>query len=202
MKKISYNLRIGIVGNKNYHEEVFLDNIKDFAIAFNILSPYSDFFLIYKQIPIKVKIFSAETLEEVINNFDKIEKLDVIILTVNLADTNSIHQYFKDIVEEFNELYYFQGISILVGINMAQIFKEKTLKNFRVSRYSLKDMASYLNLIYCYEIYNRKGDVIEIYKKIFDDFVFRFSYSSPELFEQAKNYGNSLLKETKKMNLF
>jgi hypothetical protein len=63
-------------------------------------------------------------------------------------------------------------------------------------------MASYLNLIYCYEIYNRKGDVIEIYKKIFDDFVFRFSYSSPELFEQAKNYGNSLLKETKKMNLF
>ena len=109
MKKISYNLRIGIVGNKNYHEEVFLDNIKDFAIAFNILSPYSDFFLIYKQIPIKVKIFSAETLEEVINNFDEIEKLDVIILTVNLADTSSIHQYFKDIVEEFNELYYFQG---------------------------------------------------------------------------------------------
>ncbi|MBY8992355.1 MAG: hypothetical protein KGD58_16535 [Candidatus Lokiarchaeota archaeon] len=201
MKKISYNLRIGIVGNKNYHEEVFLDNIKDFAIAFNILSPYSDFFLIYKQIPIKVKIFSAETLEEVINNFDEIEKLDVIILTVNLADTNSIHQYFKDIVEEFNELYYFQGISILVGIDIAQIFKEKILNDIRVSRYSLKDMASYLNLIYCYEIYNITRDVIEIYKKIFDDFVFRFSYSSPESFEQAKIYGNSLLKETKKMNL-
>lgn len=201
MKKISYNLRIGIVGNKNYHEEVFLDNIKDFAIAFNIMSPYSDFFLIYKQIPIKVKIFSAETLEEVINNFDEIEKLDVIILTVNLTDINSINQYFKNIMEEFNELYYFQGISILVGIDIAQIFKEKILKDIRVSRYSLKDMASYLNLIYCYEIYNITGDVIEIYKKIFDDFVFRFSYSSPELFEQAKNYGNSLLKETKKMNL-
>ena len=201
MKKISYNLRIGIVGNKNYHEEVFLDNIKDSAIAFNIMSPYSDFFLIYKQIPIKVKIFSAETLEEVINNFDEIEKLDVIILTVNLTDINSINQYFKNIMEEFNELYYFQGISILVGIDIAQIFKEKILKDIRVSRYSLKDMASYLNLIYCYEIYNITGDVIEIYKKIFDDFVFRFSYSSPELFEQAKNYGNSLLKETKKMNL-
>lgn len=201
MKKISYNLRIGIVGNKNYHEEVFLDNIKDFAIAFNIMSPYSDFFLIYKQIPIKVKIFSAETLEEVINNFDEIEKLDVIILTVNLTDINSINQYFKNIMEEFNELYYFQGISILVCIDIAQIFKEKILKDIRVSRYSLKDMASYLNLIYCYEIYNITGDVIEIYKKIFDDFVFRFSYSSPELFEQAKNYGNSLLKETKKMNL-
>jgi hypothetical protein len=199
MKKISYNLRIGIVGNKNYHEEVFLDNIKDFAIAFNISRPYSDFFLIYEKIPIKLKIFSTETLEEIINNFDEIEKLDVIIFTVNLADTNSMNQYYKNILEEFNETYYFQGISILVGIDTAQIFKEKASKNIRVSRYSLKDMASYLNLIYCYEIYNKKGDVIEIFKKIFNDFVFRFRYSSSELFEQAKNYGNSLLKKNKKM---
>ena len=197
MKKVIYNLRIGIVGNKDYHEVVFLDNIKDFAIDSKILEKYSEFFLVFKQIPIKVKIFSAETLEEIINNFDEIEKLDVIILTVNLGDTTSMYQYYKNNVEDFNETYYFQGISFLVGIDTSQIFKEKALKNIRVSRYSLKDMASYLNLIYCYEIYNKIGDVIEIYKKIFNDFVFRFQYSSIELFEQAKKYGNTLLKESK-----
>ena len=197
MKKVIYNLRIGIVGNKDYYEEIFLDNIKDLAIDSKILDKYSEFFLVYKQIPIKVKIFSAETLEEIINNFDEIEKLDVIILTVNLGDTTSMYQYYKNNVEDFNETYYFQGISFLVGIDTSQIFKEKALKNIRVSRYSLKDMASYLNLIYCYEIYNKIGDVIEIYKKIFNDFVFRFQYSSIELFEQAKKYGNTLLKESK-----
>jgi hypothetical protein len=202
MKKISYNLRIGIVGNKNYHEEVFLDNIKDFAIAFNLSGFFSDFFLIYKQIPIKLKVFTTETLEEIINSFNEIEKLDVIILTVNLSDINSINQYYKNIIEEFNELYYFQGISILLGIDMVNIFKEKSLESTRVSRYSLKDTASYLNLIYCYEIYNIKGDIINIYKKIFDEFIFRFRYSSAELFEQAKNYGTALLKEGKNSTSF
>jgi hypothetical protein len=187
------------VGNKNYHEEVFLDNIKDFAIAHSISNSYSDFFLVFEQVPIKLKIFSAETLEEIISSFDKIEKLDVIILTVNLADNNSINQYYENLIKEFNEIYYFQGISILVGIDIAKTFKEKMTRNEKLSRYSLKDTAQYLNLIYCYEIYNIRGDIIEIYKKIFGDFIFRFRYSSLELFNQAKIYGKTLLKEGKKM---
>ena len=172
MKKISYNLRIGIVGNKDYSKDIFIDNLRDFAIETKISEEFSEFFIIFKQIPIRVKIFLAVNLEEIINNFDKIEKLDAIILTIDLSDTKSIYHYYKNIIEEFNDIYYFQGVSILVGIDISQIFKKKPSKNIRVSRYSLEDMTKYLNLIYCYEIYNRKGDVVEIYKKIFDDFIF------------------------------
>ena len=195
MKKISYSLRIGIVGNKDYNKEIFLGGILQFAINITSSESYSDFLVVVEDIPIKIKVFMVQNLEELITNFNKIEKLDVIILTVNLFDPKSIYQYYKDILEEFNEIYYFQGVSILIGVDTEHIFKKQLSKNQRISRYSLEEITKYLNLIYCYEIYNKNEDIIEIYKKIFNDFIFRFRYSSPELFEQAQLYGKSLVKE-------
>lgn len=194
MKKISYSLRIGIIGNRDSISEIFLEDVKSIAIESRFSEDFSELFIVYKQIPIKLKIFLAESLEKLIYRFDEIEKLDVVILTVNLLDKKSIYRYFKNIIEEFNETYYFQGVSILAGIDFDQVFK-KVSKKHKVSRYSLEDMARYLNLIYCYEIFNKKKDVIKIYKKICNDFLFRFSYSSPELFEQAKIYGITLINE-------
>lgn len=188
-------MRIGIVGNKDYNKEIFLGGILQFAINITSSESYSDFLVVVEDIPIKIKVFMVQNLEELITNFNKIEKLDVIILTVNLFDPKSIYQYYKDILEEFNEIYYFQGVSILIGVDTEHIFKKQPSKNQRISRYSLEEITKYLNLIYCYEIYNKNEDIIEIYKKIFNDFIFRFRYSSPELFEQAKLYGKSLMKE-------
>jgi len=189
-------LRIGIIGNKQYNKDIFFDNLRDFAIETTISEEFSEFFIIFKQIPIRVKLFSVENLEEIIRNYNKIEKLDVIILTIDLSDKKSIYQYYKNIIDEFNEVYYFQGISILVGIDLNQIFKKKALKNIRVSRYSLEDTTKYLNLIYCYEIYNKNKDVIEIYRRFINDFIFRFRYSNQELFEKARLYGERLIKES------
>ena len=195
MKKISYSLRIGIVGNKDYTSVIFLDEIKQFAINNSSSESYSDFLVVVEDIPIKIRVYFVQNLEELITDFNEIEKLDVIILTVNLFDPKSIYQYSKDIVEEFNEIYYFQGVSILVGLDTEQLFKKQASKNLRISRYHLEEITRYLNLIYCYEIYNKNEDIIEIYKKIFNDFIFRFRYSNPELFEQAQLYGKSLVKE-------
>ncbi|KKM17516.1 hypothetical protein LCGC14_1674940 [marine sediment metagenome] len=197
MKKINYSLRIGIVGNKELIKEIFLLVLKSSAIEFDLVEGIYEVFLVYENIPIKSKIFLVENLEELVTNFERIEKLDVIILTVDLFDSNSIYQYYKNIIEEFNETYYFQGISILVGIDFIKIFKKRSTENLRVSRYSLEDIAKYLNLIYCYEISNKNEDVMEIYKKIFKDFLFRFQFSSPDLYEQARSYGKALEKGKK-----
>lgn len=195
MKKISYSLRIGIVGNIDYSTEIFLGDLRRFAINFSSFEIYSDLLLVVDDIPIKIKTFLVQNLEELITNINDIERLDVIILTVNLFDPKSIYQYYKNIIEEFNEMYYFQGVSILVGVDTEHIFKKQPSKNHRISRYNLREMTKYLNLIYCYEIYNKNEDVIEIYRKIFKDFIFRFRYSNPELFEQAKLYGKSLVND-------
>ena len=188
-------MRVGIVGNKDYNKEMFLDGILRYAINITSSESYSDFLVVVEDIPIKIKVFLVQNLEELITNFNKIEKLDVIILTVNLFDPKSIYQYYKDILEEFNEIYYFQGVSILVGVDTEHIFKKQPSKNLRISRYNLEEITRYLNLIYCFDIDNKNDDIIEIYKKIFNDFIFRFRYSSPELFEQAQLYGKSLMKE-------
>jgi hypothetical protein len=195
LKKISYSLRIGIVGNIDYNKEIFLDDLKRFTINPNSSDGYSDFLIVVECIPIKIKAFLVQNLEELINEFNSIEKLDVIILTVNLFDPKSINQYAKDKIEEFNEIYYFQGVSILVGVDTEHTFKKHPSTNHRISRYNLEETTKDLNLIYCYEIYNKNEDINEIYKKIFNDFIFRFRYSNPELFEQAQLYGKSLVKE-------
>ncbi len=195
MKKISYSLRIGIVGNVDYNTDIFLNDIKQFAIKPISSESYSDFLVVVEDIPIKIKVFLVENIEELIHKFDEIEKLDVIILAVNLFNPKSIYQYSKDIIEEFNEIYYFQGISILVGLDLEQNSKNNPLNKLRISRFNLEEISRYLNVIYCYEIYNKNKDIIKIYKKMFNDFIFRFRYSSPELFEEAQLYGKSLIKE-------
>ncbi|MFX1477228.1 MAG: hypothetical protein ACFFCI_03765 [Promethearchaeota archaeon] len=195
MKKISYNLRIGIVGNVNYNKTIFLTSIKDFVIKSEILSEISVIKIVFKEIPINLIVFLSESLEDLVNNYAKIENLNVIIFTVDLRNLKSMKQYEKDLIDKFHEIYSFQGISMLVGLNLKQILKNKISKKLKVSRFTLEDTAKYLNLIYCYEIYNKAEDIIEIYNKILNDFLFRFRYSSPESFTQARIYGRNLLKE-------
>lgn len=198
MKKISYSLRIGIVGFKDFNKTIFQDSLENIAIESKVSEDLREFFIIHKEIPIKIKLFLTQDLDELIYNFNQIEKLDVIILTINLFGSKSLYQYYKNLIEEFNETYYFQGVSMLVGIDIEQIFQKIRQKKHRISRFSLEDMAKYLNLVYCYEIHNKSQDVKEIYDKIFNDFLFRFRYSNPELFEQTKKYGKKLLKDLTK----
>ncbi|MFX1574791.1 MAG: hypothetical protein ACFFB0_18805 [Promethearchaeota archaeon] len=195
MKKISYSLRIGIVGSKGSRKEIFLDYIKESAIESKTYEEYSEFFLVFKRIPIKTKIFLAEDIDQLIYDFNRIEKLDVLILTINLNDPSSVHDYNEEIINEFNETFSFQGISVLVGMDISQIFNIPPPNNLRISRYNLKKKTKELGVIYCFEIYNKSKDIIEIYTKILDDFIFRFQFSNSDLYEQAQKYGAELLKE-------
>ena len=97
------------------------------------------------------------------------------------------------LIDEFNDALSFQGLSVLVGMTIDEIFNNSPSKNKKISRFHLEKLTKELNLIYCFEIYNNNSDVTEIYNKLLDDFAFRFQYSSPDLFEQAKSYGKHLL---------
>ncbi len=193
MKKISYSLSIGIVGSKELSKTIFLDTLKMSAIDTNLSDDKLEFLIIFKNIPIKLKVFLAVRLEDLIYNFERIEKLDVLILTLNLNEPDAINYYNIALIDEFNDALSFQGLSILVGMNLGEIINNSPSKNLKISRFHLEKLTKELNLIYCFEIYNNKSDVSEIYDKLLDDFAFRFQYSSPDLFEQAKSYGKHLL---------
>lgn len=156
-----------------------------------------EFLIVFKQIPIKIKIFFAENLDGLISNFEQIQKLDVLIITLNLYKPDSINTIDKHLLQEFIETFSFQGISVLVGMDIVQIFNSIPPKNFKMSRFQLEKTTKDLNLIYCFEIFNKKRDINEIYNMLLNDFILRFQFSSPELFETAKYYGKKLLDERK-----
>ena len=193
MKKISYSLRIGIIGNRDPIKEIFLENLQKIAIESNHSDDYFEFLIVFKQIPIKIKINLAENLENIINNYEEIQRLDILILTLNLYDKNSLNAMNTDLIDEFNEIFLFQGLSVLVGMDNNQIYNRSPSKKFKISRYQLKKTTIDMNFICCFEIFNKDRDVNEIYNTLFNDFILRFQYSNPELFETAKEYGKKLL---------
>ncbi len=193
LKKISYSLRIGIIGNREQLKEIFLESLTNSTIKSNLSDDYSEFLIVFKQIPVKIKIYLHENLENLIYDFENIQKLDVIILTLDLYKPDSLSIINKLLIEKFNEMFSFQGLSFLVGMNIEHIFSKTPSKKFKISRFQLEKKTKDLNFIYCFEIFNKNGDVNEIYNTILNDFIIRFQYSSPELFETAKEYGKRLL---------
>ncbi|MEE9378877.1 MAG: hypothetical protein V3V33_12670 [Candidatus Lokiarchaeia archaeon] len=193
MKKISYSLRIGIIGNREQLKEIFLESLANSVIKSNLSDDYSEFLIVFKQIPVKIKIYLHENLENLIYDFENIQTLDVIILSLDLYKPDSLSIINKLLIEEFNDTFSFQGLSILVGMNIEHIFSKTPSKKFKISRFQLEKTTKDLNFIYCFEIFNKNRDVNEIYNTILNDFIIRFQYSSPELFETAKEYGKRLL---------
>jgi ribosomal protein uS3 len=196
LKKVSYSLRIGIVGNQNYINAIFYESLKKMAIEAKSSKDSSVFLIVFRHIPIKIKLFLTESLESMIYNYENIEKLDIIILTINLYNKNSLNSFNKNLVEEFYETYLFQGLSVLVGMDTEQLFNKSPSKRYKISRFKLEKITQDLNLIYCFEIFNKMRDVNEIYNILLNDFILRFQYSNPELFEIAKEYGKKLLEES------
>ena len=52
--------------------------------------------------------------------------------------------------------------------------------------------AKELNILYTFEITNKSTDLSELFNKILDDFIYKIRIKTPELFDQARNYGKEL----------
>lgn len=155
---------------------------------------FLQFILVYKDIPIKIKVFQANDLTTIIDNYKQIKNIDVLILALNLYHLNSKNEYCKDDLEKFIKTYAFKGVSGLIGFDMERILKGNISKNFRISRYNLIEKVKELDLMYCFEIKNEFKDMIELYQTLLNDYIFKLKISNPELIEKAKSYGKELVK--------
>ncbi|MHA1149478.1 MAG: hypothetical protein ACTSR8_14675 [Promethearchaeota archaeon] len=199
MKKISYALNWGLVGNKDSRKDVFIKYIKRRAKEASFISDvmknldFYEFLIVFKEVPIKLRVFIAENLDQLIYNYDKITNLEVILLCINIYNFDSLDKYNLKKLEELNEYFMFRGLTTLIGIDVKKIFN-KDIPNFKLSRRELVQKAKELNVLYCFEIQNMDGDIDQLFDKILDDYIFKFQVSSPEIFESAKLYGKELLK--------
>jgi hypothetical protein len=167
LKKVSYSLRVGLIGRNNSGKEVLLNYLEDASIEKNSSNEKFEILLLYNEIPIKFKIFLAEDLKHTLQTENvKFGKLDAIILTVNLNDLNALQEFPKEIYEEFKQFFLFQGLSILVGIDVHKIATGNSSNQLRISRFNLIKKSKELNLLYCFEIHNKFRDIVDIYNKI------------------------------------
>lgn len=190
MKKISYGLRFGLIGTKNSGKEILVNYLEKQAIEINhfkvngMEEGCEEYFIVFKQIPIKIKAYLANSLKDFIYNVEKINSLDAIMLVLTINDVISNEQYKSEDFKDFCKDFSFEGVSVLAAMNIG------SSSTPQLKREDLITKAKELNVIYCFEIRNNDDDLKEFYEKIFNDFIFKFQYSSSELFDKAKKYGN------------
>ena len=193
-------MHIAFVGIHDAGKEIILDFFKEKALESDYTSEEIDkdkkvyeFFLVFKQVPINLKVFLAENIKEITFDYETIKRLDIIILALNLYNLSSKNKYFKKEFDEFIEEFMFSGISILLGWDVDLILKDTQSKDFRISRHNLVQKAKELDMLYCFEILNNRSDLLDFYNKILGDFTFKFQFTNPEILEKAKEYGKTLI---------
>ena len=193
MKKISYSLHLGLIGSETSGKEIFIEFLKEKGYQYNDSNNngFHEALLIFDQIPIKMKIFSMEDLNALILNYEKIQKLDMIILAMNIYEIDSIKEINKEIFENFEKDYTFQGSSVLAGIDVENIISSNS-QNVRISQSDIINKAKELNILYTFEITNKSTDLSELFNKILNDFIYKIRIKTPELFDQARTYGKEL----------
>ena len=199
LKKISFSLQVGLIGLEDSGKEIFLDYLEKKSIQTNLSNINEEdnnnkhYFLVRKQVPIKIRVYLAESLNDIINNHEKIKKLDVLILALNLYNLNSKNKYNIKDLERLIKIFSFKGTSVLAGLDTEQIYHGEPSNDFRISRYNLIQKAKELDLLYCFEIRNGKKDIKELYHKVLQDFILKFQISNPNMLEKSKIYGKELL---------
>ncbi len=195
MKKIKLSINLGIVGTINSEKELFHNYLKQKSLNSTSNKNVNEYLVLHQKVPFKINLILAESLDQLITQRDEVKTLDALIVSVNIYDTQSITRYTSHEIDEFNQKYHFQGLTILAGIDTFYIEKGVPSEYFRISRLNLIKKTNELNFIYCHEIQNKDKDIERILEQILNELLVRFQSSNPEVLYLAKAYGQELLKE-------
>jgi len=204
LKKITFSLNFGLIGSNKYADDfgkkIVMESLKKITIKSKlpknseITKQGPELLIIFKEIPIRIRIFLAENFNDFIYNNQEIINFDVIILIFNIFDSNSINSLKKDSFEEFKDYFSFKnGITVLAGVNFEA---DNVDEKIRINSAQIIEKAKELDVIYGYEITADKEENFEFFSLILSDFIFKFQYSSPELFDLAKLYGEELIEKS------
>ena len=204
MKKITYTVNFVFISSNessnDLEKEIFIKYLKNAAIESNMEEISNsnedplEFLIIYKEIPIKIRVYSSNSYNNIRNQYTKIPIIDVLVIIFNILNLDLINSLNIQFFEEFKNAFSFtNGISVLAGVNLEE---DTSNEKIHISRGNVIKKAKELEILYAYEITNNEEDVSQFFEKILNDFILKFHYSSPELFELAKLYGKELLERS------
>lgn len=192
MKKIKFSLNLGILGINESDKNLFISYLEKEALRSDTNKSENEFLIIYEDIPLKVRVFNGDSFKDFIDNYDKINRIDVLLVLIDIYNPNALDGMISKDLEEFKTIYIFKGVSILVGVDRYSIEGITPSDKWRISRINIIQETKNLEFLYCFEIQNSNDDIAEIYKKMFNNFMLKLKNSNLELLKQAKIYGEKL----------
>ncbi|MFX1356403.1 MAG: hypothetical protein ACFFA8_03885 [Promethearchaeota archaeon] len=196
LKKVYFTLHLGIIGEEDSGKEVFITYLNKNNI-YPTISEKNEYYLIHNRVPLKIKVYLATNFKELMEVNKSFKNLDIILITLNLYNIPSFVNFNFEDFNDFSIKFDFRGISILSLID-THLTKNYNRSNIlRIDRYSVIEKVKEYDIIYFFEIQNDTTDIMELFNKVFDEFIFKFQLSNPELFERLKEYGKNLLIQNK-----
>jgi hypothetical protein len=196
LKEFSYSVNIGIIGTKDSNKEIFNSFLQNIALKCESEDTFTEFSLVYRDIPITIKTYLFENLKDSKLKKRKDQKFDVIIIMLNLYNIESFDELIINEFVEFSREFKFTGISVLTGINKYVIQPDNLLPGQKINEFSLIRKTRELNIHYCFKIQNDPKDVLEIFNQIMKDILYKFKTLNPELYEQALKFGEEFEQKT------
>ena len=186
LKDIIYSINLGLIGTEYSRLEIFIDYLKEIALKFTSENLIYEFYLQYKGILIKLRVVIADRFEELIHRSENFKHFDVIIIAVNIYESNSISNYTIQNYSDFRNYFFFNGISVLVGVDTFLIFQKEPPNERNITEINLIQKTKELEFLYCFKIQDIKKDISEIFSKVLNYINLKLKFLNPELFKRAK----------------
>jgi hypothetical protein len=197
VKRIVYSLRCGVIGLKEFSAEIFRDYLKSqlndhqFIPGQSVNERAYEFFILYRDLPFKIEITFFENGDMFLENRSLRDNYDVICFLIE-AQTTESSDNLKTEYKQIKQVLSKDIMYVLIG------FTGDLNRIVNSEREHLISIGEELDFLYVFLLEYQKPDISQIFKKIFRDFTFQFKFSSPELFERAKAYGEKMREEKNK----
>ena len=186
MKEITLSINLGLIGTEDSRLEIFIDYLKERALKFTSENLIYEFFLQKEGIIIKLRIAIVNKFEDLIHRRDKFKHFDVIIVAVNLYNSDSISNYTVQSYSDFRNFFIFNGITILVGVDTFLIVQKEPPNQKNVTEFNLIQKTKELNFLYCYKIQDKKKDIPDLFNQILNYIDLKLKFLNPELFKRTR----------------
>ena len=186
MKDIIFSINLGLIGTEYSRLEIFIDYLKEIALKYTSENLIYEFFLQHEGIRIKLRVAIANKFEDLIQRNESFKHFDVIIIAVNIYESNSISNYTIQNYSEFRNYFFFNGISVLVGIDTFLIFQKEPLNERNITEINLIQKTKELEFLYCFKIQDLNKDISDIFSKVLNYINLKLKFLNPDLLKRAK----------------
>ena len=186
MKDIIFSINLGLIGTEYSRLEIFIDYLKEIALKYTSENLIYEFFLQYEGILIKLRVAIANKFEDLIQRNESFKHFDVIIIAVNIYESNSISNYTIQNYSDFRNYFIFNGISVLVGVDTFLIFQKEPPNERNITEINLIQKTKELEFLYCFKIQDLNKDISDIFSKVLNYINLKLKFLNPDLLKRAK----------------